>query len=115
MSSFKESFSLEKRVEESTRILLKHPTRIPIIVENSEKSKLIKLDRKKYLIPKNLQLGQFLYIIRKKITLPSDQAMFMFFNNTLLPTSMLMSEVYSTYKDIDQFLYGTIYEESTYG
>jgi len=33
-------------------------------------------NRKKYLVPADLTMGQFVYVIRKRIKLPADQAIF---------------------------------------
>ena len=57
------------------------------------------VDKRKYLIPMDLTVGQFVYVIRKRITIPSDKAIFIFVNNTLPPTAALMSAVYEQHRD----------------
>jgi GABA(A) receptor-associated protein len=50
--------------------------------------------------------GQFIYVIRKRLSLTADKALFIFISNTLPPTSMLMREVYALHADAaDGFLY----------
>ena len=60
--------------------------------------------RRKYLIPMDLTVGQFVYVIRKRISIPSDKAIFIFVNNTLPPTAALMSAVYEQHRDEDGFM-----------
>ena len=47
---------------------------------------------------------QFVYVIRKRISIPSDKAIFIFVNNTLPPTAALMSAVYEQHRDEDGFM-----------
>ena len=112
---FKKSFSFEKRRNESTRILLKYPNRIPIICERSRDSNIAKIDRNKYLVPSNLNIGQFLYIIRKRIKLSPESSLFIFINNSLPSTSKLIKNLYENEKDDDGFMYILYKEESTFG
>lgn len=111
---FKKWHSLDKRKSEAKRILQKYPDRLPIIVEQSERSKLPPLDRNKYLVP-DITVGQFLYVLRKRIKLKPEEAVFLFIGNTLPPTSALMSAVYKEHKDDDNFLYCLICGEATFG
>lgn len=60
-------------------------------------------------------MGQFVYVIRKRIKLPADQAIFIFVNNTLPPAAALMSQIYKEHADPDGFLYVTYSGESTFG
>lgn len=74
-----------------------------VIVEKAEKSDIPDIDKKKYatcghlhadtrmfryLVPADLTVGQFVYVIRKRIKVASDKAIFMFVKNTLPPTGM---------------------------
>lgn len=115
MTSFKETFSLQKRTDESDRIKKKYPDRIPVIVEKANSSDIATIDKKKYLVPHDLTLGQFVYVIRKRIQLSPEQAIFVFVNKTLPPTASLMSQIYKDHIDIDGFLYVTYAGESTFG
>lgn len=113
--SFKSQHPLEKRKAEADRIRLKYPDRIPVISEKAEKSDIPDIDKKKYLVPADLTMGQFVYVIRKRIKLPADQAIFIFVNNTLPPAAALMSQVYKEHASDDGFLYITYSGESTFG
>lgn len=111
---FKKKNSLEKRKEESLRIVKKYPESIPVIVERGNKE-IETIDKHKYLVPRNITIGQFVYIIRKRIKLTPEKAIFVFINNTLPTTSQLMSSLYDQHKDEDGFLYVIYSGESTFG
>jgi GABA(A) receptor-associated protein len=115
MSQFKKKFDFEKRRNEAKRIMDKYPERVPIIVENSVNSNLPPLGKTKYLVPIDLSIGQFMYVIRKRIKLSPDQALFIFINSTLPSSAVPMSQLYKEHKDKDGFLYATISGESTFG
>merc|ERR1719252_232641 len=106
-TSFKTEHTLEKRTAEAKRIRSKYPDRIPVICEKAKGSDIPDIDKKKYLVPADLTVGQFVYVVRKRIKMSAEKAIFIFINNVLPPTAMLMSEVYADKKDEDGFLYIT--------
>eukprot|EP01135_Chromosphaera_perkinsii_P005646 Nk52_evm17s356 gene=Nk52_evmTU17s356 len=114
-SSFKQEHLYEKRKAEAARIRSKYPDRIPVIVEKAEKSDITEIDKKKYLVPMDLTVGQFVYVIRKRIKLSPEKAIFIFVNNVLPPTSASMATIYEEQKDEDGFLYVTYSGENTFG
>ncbi|PWZ46475.1 Autophagy-related protein 8C [Zea mays] len=114
-SSFKLEHPLEKRQSEANRIREKYPDRIPVIVEKAERSDIPDIDKKKYLVPADLTVGQFVYVVRKRIKLSAEKAIFIFVKNTLPPTAALMSSIYEENKDEDGFLYMTYSGENTFG
>jgi GABA(A) receptor-associated protein len=115
MTSFKEKYSLEARKAEITRILTKYPDKIPVIVEKNKKSHVTDIDRHKYLIPSDVTVGQFIFVIRKRLKLKPEEAIFIFINNTIPPTCSLLSMVYAQHKEEDGFLYVTYSGENTFG
>jgi GABA(A) receptor-associated protein len=116
MSTFKKQHSFEKRLVESKRIREKYPDRVPVIAEKASKSDIPDIDKKKYLVPSDLTVGQFVYVIRKRIKLQQEKAIFIFVNEkTLPPTAALMSQVYKEHADQDGFLYVTYAGESIFG
>ena len=114
-SKFKDEHPLEKRRAESARIREKYPDRVPVICERLEKSDIPVIDKKKYLVPSDLTVGQFVYVIRKRIKLEPEKAIFVFCGDILPPTAALMRAVYEEYKDEDGFLYITYSGENTFG
>ena len=114
--TFKKEHPFENRLAESSRIREKYPNRVPVIVEKTETCKNVpKLDKKKYLVPEDLTIGQFMYVIRKRIVLTPEKAIFMFVNKQLLPTGAVMATVYEEQKDKDGFIYFTYSGENTFG
>ncbi|KAG7796854.1 hypothetical protein KL944_004955 [Ogataea haglerorum] len=100
---------------EASRIRGKFLDRIPVICEKVEESDIPEIDKRKYLVPSDLTVGQFVYVIRKRIQLPSEKAIFIFVNDILPPTASLMSTIYEQYKDEDGFLYILYSGENTFG
>ncbi len=117
MSLYKQQNPLARRVVEASKIKQKFPGRIPVIVEKAERnnSNIPDIDKSKFLVPGDLSFGQFVYVIRKRIMLSPDKAIFLFVNNFLVPSSTMMSEVYNNYADTDVFLYVVYNGESTFG
>ena len=58
-------------------------------------------------MPADLTVGQFVYVIRKRIKLSPEKAIFIFVDEVLPPTAALMSSIYDEHKDEDGFLYIT--------
>lgn len=115
---FKSQYSFKQRLEESTRIIAKYPDRIPIICEKSMDKKntdIPDIDKSKYLVPIDLTAGQFLYVIRKRIKLPAEKALFLFVGGTIPPSSALMTDIYSYHRNADGFLYITYSGENVFG
>ena len=109
--------SLKERRAEFERIQRKYPDRIPVIVEKAGSANLIgDLNKKRYLLPKNMTMGQFYFLIRQHINrLRSEDALFIFVQNVIPSTSATMECIYKNYHDEDLFLYITYSEESVFG
>ncbi|CAM6027917.1 unnamed protein product [Sphagnum balticum] len=71
--------------------------------------------RSGYLVPTDLIVGQFVYVIQKRIKLSSGKAIFIFVKNVLPPIAAMMSSIYEEHKDEDGFLYFTYSGENTFG
>jgi GABA(A) receptor-associated protein len=113
---FKKMKTFTERQTESKYILSKYTDRVPIICEKSYTAKNVPdIDKNKYLLPFDITVGQFMYVIRKRIVLSSEQALFIFINGTIPSNSELMSSIYEKYKDNDGFLYITYSSENTFG
>uniref|UniRef100_A0A3B4BCD2 Uncharacterized protein n=1 Tax=Periophthalmus magnuspinnatus TaxID=409849 RepID=A0A3B4BCD2_9GOBI len=80
---FKEDHSLEHRCIESAKIRNKYPDRVPVIVEKVCGSQIVDIDKRKYLVPSDITVAQFMWIIRKRIQLPSEKAIFLFVDKTV--------------------------------
>jgi len=116
--SYKSRIPFEHRRKEAEKIREQYNDRLPVIVEKSPLGgkSLPDIDKKKYLVPEDLTVAQFLYVIRKRLKIESNQAIFLFCNNNTLPvTSKSMQSRYDEQKDEDGFLYMYYCAESTFG
>lgn len=86
-----------------------------VIVEKAPKARIGDLDKKKYLVPADLTVGQFYFLIRKRIHLKPEDALFFFVNNLIPPTSATMGSLYQEHHEEDFFLYIAYSDESVYG
>jgi GABA(A) receptor-associated protein len=115
--NFKSQHSIQERCEEALRIMQKYPQRIPIICERSTSttSDCPIIDKNKYLVNNELTIGQFIYVIRKRMQISSDKALFIFINGYIPPSSQCIGDIYCFHKDQDGFLYITYSFENTFG
>jgi len=98
----------------SSKILSKYPDKVPVIFNTS--SGAPPLDKRKFIMPRDLQVSQLIYIIRQKVKLQPEKGLFLFFGkNNMVSTNMLLSEVYENFKDSDGILYATYSIENTFG
>lgn len=113
---FKMQNSYEKRKDESIRLKTKFPDKVPVILEKAESSILPNINKQKYLMQRDVTIGQFLYIIRTSIKLDASESIFLIINNNVVPaTSSTIGEVYDNYGDKDGFLYIFYSAQQTYG
>lgn len=112
---FREENNLEQRKGEAEKIRNKYPDRIPVVVERVPNSQIPEIDKRKFLVPNDISVAQFMWIIRKRIQLPSEKAIFLFVNKTIPQSSSTMGQIYNNYKDEDGFLYISYSGENTFG
>ena len=115
MDEFKKLSTFEKRQNESQRIIKKYPERVPVVVCKNYGDTLPDIDKQKFLVPKDMSIGQFMYVIRKRIKLDANQALFILVNNSLQTSTKMLSEIYETCSDPDGFLYIVYSSENTFG
>ena len=114
--SFKRQFRFEDRCNESYRVLNKHPDKFPVICEKSILyPDLPNINKIKYLIPHDITIGQFIYIIKQRIDILPEEAIFLFISNKIANTSSTIGELYTRYKDADGFLYFQYSKENVFG
>ena len=115
ISTYKQTKTFEDRRKDSEKIMEKYPDRIPVIVDKLDKSDIPDIDKHKFLVPNDLTIGQFVYVVRKRIKINPDKAIFVFVNNILPPTAAMLNQVYNEHKDQDGFLYIVYSGENTFG
>jgi GABA(A) receptor-associated protein len=114
---FKEEYPLGDRTSLSTKVKRANPDRIPVIVERHKRSKDIpELAKRKYLVPRDISVANFIFEIRKGLKLSSNDAIWFFADGKYIPHSAtIMSQVYDSHKDKDGFLYITYSGENYFG
>ena len=115
--SYISNYTLHERWSESCRIIEKYPGKVPIICERSRmtSSDCPYIDKNKYLISRDITIGQFIYILRKRMNLPPEKALFLFVGGMIPPSSYMLGVIYDAYKSEDGFLYITYSYENTFG
>ena len=116
IGSYRKNVPFDERKLKASVILKQHPERIPVVVECSEELQLLHpLKKNKFIVPHELNLAQFMFVIRKHMKLDPTHAIFVFINNHLHPTTSVMGELYTNQKDEDGFMYLSVFQESAFG
>jgi GABA(A) receptor-associated protein len=115
--SYKTKITLIERIKESKRILTKYPDRIPVICEKNKNATkdCPNIDKNKYLLSSDLTVGQFIYVIRKRLNISAKKALFLFIADMIPSSTNDMLSLYTRYKDVDNFLYINYSFENTFG
>jgi GABA(A) receptor-associated protein len=114
--NYRKTVPFDERKLKASLILKQHADRIPVVVECSEELQSIHpLKKNKFIVPYELSLSQFMFVIRKHMKLDQTHAIFVFINNKLHPSTSMMGELYAIEKDEDGFMYLNVFQESTFG
>lgn len=116
-----------ERAREYARLVSKYPDRVPTIVTYDHRITFRTDDTKstskpnadsagpkfKFLLPSDLTIGQFLYVLRKRIALNEKEALFLFLepNSEIPPVSQVVRHLGTT----GDYLYIHVSLEDTYG
>ena len=73
------------------------------------------IDKRKFLVPTDLTFGQLIGVVRKRINISKEKAIFLFCQNTIPASSTVVGMVYESFKDEDGFLYLEYSGENTFG
>ena len=115
-NEYPEDYTLTEKINFTSKMNQKYPDRVPVIIGKATNEKILQnIDNTKYLIPKNLKMRDLLMIIRKKVKIGDQQALFLFAGQNLVPMNMTIEEVYNTYHHPDTFLYIFYTLENTFG
>ena len=111
---FKEKHSFRDRQNEATYMLNKHYDKIPVICEKAKKN-TPDIKKNKFLVSRDITVGQFIFVIRKFIDVQPDTALFLFINDTIPSNSSFLTDIYASCKGSDGFLYVNYSTENTFG
>lgn len=111
---YKDIKTFEQRCKESQIMRDKFIDRVPVIIEKrSDKAPTI--DKKKYMTPVSLTLGQLVFVIRKRLKIKPEDALFVFIGNRMVTQTQTIGDCYDKMKDEDGFLYVCYDIENTFG
>jgi GABA(A) receptor-associated protein len=103
------------RPGEIERLKKQYPDKTFVFVSQASRSTLPPLDKLKYIVPKNSTVGHFLFILRNRMKLPPEKALYVFVKNTLPPSTMTFRELEHQFADEDGAVRVTYAAESTFG
>ncbi len=104
----------EQKAEECRRLKIKYPGRIPVIIKKGNEN-APEIDRTKYLVPGDITFGTFSSLIRQRLKLKPDEAIFIMANNTIITGSSMMNDVYKKHQNIEGYLLLEYSLESVFG
>ena len=111
--------SLEKKIskQEIQKLLLKYPNHIPIIANFDKNQKQFK-----FIVKSELTIMEFLAIFRKRVSLNSLEALWLYVNGNgnqnkvIMPsTTTTLLNLYEQYKNDDLVLLFQVERENTFG
>jgi GABA(A) receptor-associated protein len=115
-SKFQKDHTFEIRAQESAKIIAKYPERIPLIVEKLPNNNLLpQISKTKFLVPSDITITQFLFIVRKYLKLDPSVSIYLFCDGVIPNASESISTTYINHKDADGFLYLFYAGENTFG
>ena len=122
--NYRKTFLEEKRKKISDYISLKHPEKLPIIVEYEENfPNEFRIEECKYLVNNSFRVFEFTKFLREKIKLSSVKGLLVYINfqsnkkqkKILINQSDLLGTVHNNYSHTDGFLYLSLGIESVFG
>ena len=115
---FRAGRDLAQRSAEAAKVLAQYPARVPIPLDRAPGGhRLPDVDKRKYLTPRDLTVGQFIYVIRKRLSIESNVALFFSAGEEgrLPASSMTLAALHDECRDADGFLYLEYRGENTFG
>lgn len=114
LGSFQAEKSFESRVSESAALKLKYYDRVPVIVER-RRNDIAHIDKRKFLVPDHLNVGQLIFVIRRRLKLEPHESVFVFVNHRIVQHTLLLKQLYEKERDPDGFVYLSYDFENTFG
>ena len=102
----------DDKEEVINHLLERFPQKVPVCVMNKLDENNI--TQKKFMIPRNHTISQFMSVLRTKLSLNSKEAIFIIINNTLAPSHSTINEMYNQHNE-NKILYVNLIKENTFG
>ena len=105
-----------ERQGEVKKMIKEYPGRSCLYIEKASTCKTLKeLTKKKFLVPNTLTADQLMYLIRSRLTLTNEEALFFYINKRMLSGQTQLGDLYKKYKEKDNFLYIKYASENCFG
>ena len=95
------------------RLLQKHPRHVPTIFSCGDHT--TPMARSRFLIPEDMTGAQLHYVVRRRLTLEKEHALFLFAQKHLVPTHSTARELYQKYPGPDGHLHIVYARENVFG
>lgn len=115
ISNYEKLYSFEERKNESTRIISMYDDRVPIILEKYSKNEEYDVNKNKFLVPKKMSIGKFIFIVRKRYEIKNEESIYIFINEKIPKQSELIENLYINEKNEDGILYIFYDKERIFG
>jgi len=101
--------TLQQKRDDVLRLLKRYPDKIPVYIEG--------ITQNKFLVPYDITVAQFLYMLREKVLMTPTESIFVFFGKRkeIMPSNMIIREIYDRLKDDDDMLYAFYAKENVFG
>ena len=108
--------TLEERISEFNKVIENNPGKIAIICEKAPKSHIKEIDKSKFLIKDDITFQQFALMIRNRLKIGKEEALFFLVDGQkALTGDDMMNSIYQKYKQKDGFLYIAYASEEVWG
>ena len=99
----------QQKRDDVLRLLKRYPDKIPVYIEG--------ITQNKFLVPYDITVSQFLYMLREKVLMTPTESIFVFFGKRkeIMPSNMIIREIYDRLKDDDDMLYAFYAKENVFG
>ena len=94
-------------------ITKKHPNMIPVVIKDVTSD--LTFSKSKFLVPKDLTMGQFFYVLRRNSKITHKEALFVMINSVLVQPNRLVKEYYHDINKGKGLLMITVCKENTFG
>lgn len=112
--TYKDKYTFEERLKESTMVCNKCKDKIPIICERFN-THIPLIKKTKYLVSRELTIGYLVYIIKKQLNISTEKSIYLMTDGYIACNSMLVGVLYDNKHDKDGFLYINYCLENVFG
>ena len=108
--------TVEERQNSVQSMINAYPGRCCLYIERMPTCKTVDdITKKKYLVPNTLETDQLIYLIRGRLKLKKEDALFLYINKRMLSGQRPIGDLYKKYKSEDDFLYIKYASENCFG